>query len=183
MPWRAFPAYISWYELNINRNNAADPTQNMNAEQVLDVMNHWKTDFYDRYQQAPNSFVIDDGWDNYGLWTFHSGFPNEMKDMAALAEEMGAGVGAWLGPVGGYGQSGNYRRAYWNDKGQMQLSNPAYYKVFKDAAYNLTHNQGDFRFFKFDGISGKTSSLTTTPRSVSVELSEMMLDLSPSSTT
>ena len=159
VPWRAFPAYISWYELNINRNNAADPTQNMNAEQVLDVMNHWKTDFYDRYQQAPNSFVIDDGWDNYGLWTFHSGFPNEMKDMAALAEEMGAGVGAWLGPVGGYGQSGNYRRAYWNDKGQMQLSNPAYYKVFKDAAYNLTHNQGDFRFFKFDGISGQFSSV------------------------
>lgn len=153
VPWRANPVYISWYELNIDRNNSADPTQNMNADQVLNVMNHWKTDFYDRYGVAPNSFVIDDGWDNYGTWTFHDGFPNEMRDMAALAEEMGAGVGAWLGPVGGYGTSGNYRRNYWTNKGGMVLSNPDYYATFKAAAENLTKNQGDFRFFKFDGIS------------------------------
>lgn len=158
VPWRANPAYISWYELNINRNNAQDPTQNMTADQVLDVISHWRKDFYNRYHVAPNSFVIDDGWDNYGTWTFHANFPNEMKDMAASAEEMGAGVGAWLGPVGGYGTSGTYRRQYWSDKGGMVLSNPAYYQVFKDAAYNLTRNQGDFRFFKFDGISAQFSA-------------------------
>ena len=159
VPWRAYPCYISWYELNIDRNNAANPTNNMNANQVLDVLNHWKSDFYDVYGVGPKSFVIDDGWDNYGTWTFHAGFPNEMRDMAAKAAEMGAGVGAWLGPVGGYGTSGNYRRAYWNGKGGMQLSNPAYYKVFKDAAYNLTKNQGDFNFFKFDGISAQFSAV------------------------
>ena len=159
VPWRPNPAYISWYELNINRNNAQDPTQNMTADQVLNVLNHWKSDFYNRYGVGPNSFVIDDGWDNYGTWTFHAGFPNEMRDMAASAAEMGAGIGAWLGPVGGYGQSGNYRRKYWTDRGeQMVLSNPNYYKVFKDAAYNLTQNQGDFRFFKFDGISAQFSA-------------------------
>ena len=161
VPWRANPAYISWYELNINRNNAADPTQNMTSDQVVDVISHWKSDFYDRYGVAPNSFVIDDGWDNYGLWTFHAGFPNEMRDMAAAAAEMGAGVGAWLGPVGGYGTSGNYRRAYWNAEGRggMQLSNPAYYQTFLDAAENLTKNNGDFRFFKFDGISAQFSAI------------------------
>ena len=159
VPWRANPAYISWYELNIDRNNAANPVENMNAEQVMDVMNHWRSDLYDRYGVAPQSFVIDDGWDNYGTWTFHDGFPNQMRDMAAAAEAMGGGVGAWLGPVGGYGTSGNYRRAYSRDKGGMQLSNPAYYQVFKDAAYNLTQNQGDFRFFKFDGISAQFSAV------------------------
>ena len=159
VPWRAFPAYISWYELNIDRNNAANPVNNFNNEQLMDVMNHWRSDFYDRYHIAPQGFVIDDGWDNYGTWTFHDGFPNEMRDMAGAAEAMGSGVGAWLGPVGGYGTSGNYRRAYWNGKGGMQLSNPAYYQVFKDAAYNLTQNQGDFRFFKFDGISAQFSSV------------------------
>ena len=166
VPWRPFPCYISWYELNINRNNAADPTQNMNAGQVLDVLNNWKTSFYDVYNTAPAAFVIDDGWDNYGLWTFHSGFPNEMRDIAALADEMGSGVGAWLGPVGGYGQSGNYRRAYWSNMGQsMVLGNKNYYKVFLDAAENLTKNQGTdsegnglFRFFKFDGISAQFSA-------------------------
>lgn len=159
VPWRAFPHYNSWYELQIDRNNAADPTNNVNANQLLDVLNHWKTDFFDKYGEGPVAFVIDDGWDNYGPWTFHAGFPNELRDMAALAKQMGAGVGAWLGPVGGYGQSGNYRRAYWQDKGGMQLSNPAYYKAFKDAAYNLVKNQGDYKFFKFDGISGQFSSV------------------------
>lgn len=158
VPWRANPVYISWYELNIDRNNAQDPTKNFVSKQMEDVVSHWKKDMYDRYGVAPRSFVIDDGWDNYGTWTFHAGFPNEMRDFSKIAAEMNAGVGAWLGPVGGYGQSGNYRRQYWNGKGGMQLSNPAYYKVFKDAAYNLTQNQGDFTFFKFDGISAQFSA-------------------------
>ena len=164
VPWRANPCYISWYELNINRNNAAPGSEhtNMVAEQVLDVLAHWKSDFYDRYGMAPGMFVIDDGWDEYGEWTFHSGFPREMRDIAAAAKEMdGAGVGAWLGPVGGYGQSGDYRRQYWNreNRGGMQLSNPAYYASFKKAAHNLVVNQGDnYTFFKFDGISNDFSA-------------------------
>ena len=168
VPWRAFPCYISWYELNIDRNNAANPTQNMNANQVLDVLANWKTNFFDKYGEGPAAFIIDDGWDNYGTWTFHDAFPNEMRDIAVSAKEMGAGIGAWLGPVGGYGTSGNYRRNYWNGKGGMQLSNPAYYQVFKDAAYNLVCNQDgqagfnrntdNYMFFKFDGISAQFSA-------------------------
>lgn len=161
VPWRAFPHYNSWYELNIDRNNASPGNEHTNftSEDIVDVMKQWKTNYYDKFGEGLVAFVIDDGWDNYGPWTFHSGFPNEMRDMAALAEQMDAGIGAWLGPVGGYGQSGNYRRAYWNDKGGMQLSNPAYYKAFKDAAYNLVKNQGDYKFFKFDGISAQFSAV------------------------
>ncbi|MBQ8270053.1 MAG: Ig-like domain-containing protein [Bacteroidaceae bacterium] len=161
VPWRAFPCYISWYELNINRNNAAPGSEHTNftSDDIVDVLNHWVTDYYNRYGEGPAAFVIDDGWDNYGTWTFHSGFPDEMRPMATLAEDMGAGVGAWLGPVGGYGQSGNYRRDYWSDKGGMQLSNPAYYSTFKAAAYNLVKNQGDYKFFKFDGISAQFTSV------------------------
>ena len=170
VPWRAFPCYISWYELNIDRNNAAPGSEhtNMTAAQVVDVLNNWKTNFFDKYGEGPAAFIIDDGWDNYGTWTFHSGFPNEMRDIAALAKEMGAGIGAWLGPVGGYGGSGNHRRSYWSSKGGMQLSNPAYYQVFKDAAYNLVCNQDgqegfnrntdNYMFFKFDGISAQFSA-------------------------
>ena len=133
-------------------------------------MAHWKSDLYDRYGIAPSMFVIDDGWDKYGEWTFHDAFPDELKNMSAKAKEMGSGIGAWLGPVGGYGASGNYRRQYWIDKGQkMELSNPNYYKAFKDAAFNLVCNQDgtegyqlgsdNYTFFKFDGISGQFSSV------------------------
>lgn len=169
VPWRANPAYISWYELNINRNNAAPGSEpnNMTADQVLDVEEQWFDKLYTQFGVAPNSFVIDDGWDTYGEWNFHAGFPNEMRDISALAAKMNAGVGAWLGPVGGYGQSGNYRRNYWNqnNRGGMVLGNPKYYEVFKKAATNLIQNQGkkndgtgSFQFFKFDGISAQFSA-------------------------
>ena len=171
VPWRAYPCYISWYELNIDRNNAAPGSEHTNftAAQIEEVMNVWKTNFYDKYGVAPAAFVIDDGWDNYGTWTFHSGFPKGMQGMSSIAKEMGAGIGAWLGPVGGYGQSGNYRRAYWNGQGGMQLSNPAYYQTFLDAALNLVCNQDgvegfnrnsdNYMFFKFDGISAQFSAV------------------------
>lgn len=169
VPWRANPAYISWYELNINRNNAAPGSEpnNMTADQVLDVEEQWFDKLYTQFGVAPNSFVIDDGWDTYGEWNFHAGFPHEMRDISALAAKMNAGVGAWLGPVGGYGQSGNYRRNYWNqnNRGGMVLGNPKYYEVFKKAATNLVKNQGQkndgtgsYQFFKFDGISAQFSA-------------------------
>ena len=163
VPWRAMSMYLAWYELQINRNNAApgrEHIDNTEESEVLDVMDHWKSDFYSRYGIAPEIFIVDDGWDKYGEWTFHPGFPDELRNMSVAAKEMGAGIGAWLGPVGGYGQSGNYRREYWNDKGGMQLSNPRYYAAFKKAAHNLVKNQGDnYLFFKFDGISGQFSSV------------------------
>lgn len=180
VPWRATPVYLTWYELQINRNNAApgrEHLDNTKVDDVLDVLNHWKSDFYDRYNVSPSIYIIDDGWDEYGEWKFHESFPNEMRDMAALAAEMNAGVGAWLGPVGGYGQSGNYRRQYWNGKGGMQLSNPAYYKAFKDAAYNLVMNQGDYRFFKFDGISGQFTSVGPDPGDTGNENAEGIIRL------
>ena len=171
VPWRAFPHYNSWYELNIDRNNAAPGQEHTNftAAQVLNVINQWKTNYYDKYGEGIVAFVIDDGWDNYGTWTFHKGFPNEMRDIAVKAKEMGAGIGAWLGPVGGYGQSGNYRRAYWSSKGGMQLSNPDYYQTYLDAANNLVCQQDgvpgyqpgsdSYLFFKYDGISGQFSAV------------------------
>ena len=171
VPWRTFPHYNSWYELNINRNNAAPGSEHTNftADDILAVMEQWKEKYFDKYGEGIAAFVIDDGWDNYGPWTFHSGFPNEMRDMSVLAREMNAGIGAWLGPVGGYGQSGNYRRQYWSDKGGMQLSNPAYYEAFLTAANNLVCQQDgvagfnretdNYVFFKFDGISGQFSAV------------------------
>ena len=158
--WRPYPVYISWYELNIDRNNAPAPSYNgnMTVEQCSDVVSHWKTHFYDKYQMAPKAFVWDDGWDNYGTWTFNPNFPNGFDEPANEAKQMGTGIGAWLGPVGGYGQSGEYRRAYWRSKGGMQLSNEDYYNFFIRCCTNMI-DRYDFRFFKFDGISAQASAI------------------------
>lgn len=158
--WRPYPVYISWYELNIDRNNAQAPSYkgNMTVEQCADVVSHWKTNFYDKYHMAPKAFVWDDGWDQYGTWTFNPNFPNGFDEPANEAKKMGTGIGAWLGPVGGYGQSGEYRRAYWRSKGGMQLSNEAYYNFFIRCCTNMI-DRYDFRFFKFDGISAQASAI------------------------
>ena len=158
--WRPYPVYISWYELNIDRNNAPAPSYkgNMTVEQCADVVSHWKTHFYDKYQMTPKAFVWDDGWDQYGTWTFNPNFPNGFDEPANEAKQMGTGIGAWLGPVGGYGQSGEYRRAYWRSKGGMQLSNEDYYNFFIRCCTNMI-DRYDFRFFKFDGISAQASAI------------------------
>lgn len=158
--WRPYPVYISWYELNIDRNNAPAPSYkgNMTVEQCADVVSHWKTHFYNKYQMAPKAFVWDDGWDQYGTWTFNPNFPNGFDEPANEAKQMGTGIGAWLGPVGGYGQSGEYRRAYWRSKGGMQLSNEDYYNFFIRCCTNMI-DRYDFRFFKFDGISAQASAI------------------------
>ena len=158
--WRPYPVYISWYELNIDRNNAPAPSYkgNMTVEQCADVVSHWKTHFYDKYQMTPKAFVWDDGWDQYGTWTFNPNFPNGFDEPANEAKKMGTGIGAWLGPVGGYGQSGEYRRAYWRSKGGMQLSNEDYYNFFIRCCTNMI-DRYDFRFFKFDGISAQASAI------------------------
>lgn len=158
--WRPYPVYISWYELNIDRNNAQAPSYkgNMTVEQCADVVSHWKTHFYDKYHMAPKAFVWDDGWDQYGTWTFNPNFPNGFDEPANEAKKMSTGIGAWLGPVGGYGQSGEYRRAYWRSKGGMQLSNEDYYNFFIRCCTNMI-DRYDFRFFKFDGISAQASAI------------------------
>lgn len=158
VPWRPFPHYNSWYELDINRNNSPTYTGHMTAQDCVGVVEQWKRNLFDRYDVAIKAFVWDDGWDEYGTWGFNKGFPNGFKEPYELAREYGTGTGAWLGPVGGYGTSGDLRRQYWNNKGGMQLSNPAYHKVFLDACQNMVENY-DFCFFKLDGISAQFSSV------------------------
>lgn len=192
VPWRPFTLYNSWYELNIDRNNAvgnngvydaSDPNNtkgnysgNMTSDQCVNVMNQWKTKFYDVYGKAPYAFVWDDGWDAYGTWTFNSNFPNGFTPEDNLAKQMGVGIGAWLGPVGGYGASGTYRRKYWNGRGGMQLSNAEYYKYFVSCCTDMI-NKYDFRFFKFDGISAQGTAYGPDAGDTGIENAEGIISI------
>lgn len=176
VPWRPFTLYNSWFELNINRNNDRNYTNNYNEAQCLDVLSQWKTNLFDKHGLSIESFAWDDGWDEYGTWTFNPNFPNGFQKMSDAAAEMNSHIGAWLGPVGGYGESGNYRREYWNGKGGMQLSNSAYYDVFLNACTNMVNNY-DFNFFKFDGISAQFSSVGPDKDATGEENAEAIIDI------
>lgn len=190
--WHPMTIYNSWYELNIDRNNApgnrgkydaedkqnlkGDYSENMTATQCEDVVAHWKKNFYDVYGKAPVAFVFDDGWDAYGTWTFNPNFPEGFKNVDRMAREMGVGIGAWLGPVGGYGASGEYRRGYWRGRGGMQLSNPAYYDYFVKCSSDMI-DKYDFRFFKYDGISAQFSAVGPDMTDAGIENCEAIISI------
>ncbi len=160
VPWRSFSLYNSWYELNINRNNDPDPLKRMVESQTLPVVNAWKTNLFDKYNVSVNAFVWDDGWDDFNsLWDFHKGFPQGFTNVDKLATEQGAGTGAWLGPVGGYGSSKAQRLAFWNSThspaiSNFQLSNKEYFDAFVGRCSQMVDDY-DMRYFKFDGISAQ----------------------------
>lgn len=159
MPYRPFVHYNSWYELNINRNNDSDPAKRMNEKQCLDVVNEWHKEFFQKRNITIDAFVWDDGWDEFNsLWGFHKMFPEGFKNIDALAKKQKAGIGAWLGPVGGYGSSKSQRIGYWNKThpnnqiGNFQLSNKEYFDAFVGRCSQMVDDY-DMRYFKFDGIS------------------------------
>lgn len=176
VPWRAFPMYNSWFELNIDRNNDENYTTNFNESQCIEVLDQWKQHLFDKYGVGIGSFVWDDGWDEYGTWQFNQNFPNGFQNLSNKAWSMDSQIGAWLGPVGGYGQSGNYRRNYWSSRGGMQFSNPAYYDVFLDRTSYMLNNY-HFNFFKFDGISAQFSSTGPDSGATGEENAEGIIDI------
>ena len=176
VPWRAFPMYNSWFELNIDRNNDQNYTGNFNESQCAEVLSQWKTHLFDNHGVGIGSFVWDDGWDEYGTWEFNPNFPDGFQNLSDQAWSMDSQIGAWLGPVGGYGTSGNYRRSYWSSKGGMQLSNPDYYNVFLDRTSYMLNNY-HFNYFKFDGISAQFSATGPDAGAAGEENAEAIIDI------
>ena len=176
VPWRPMNIYNSWYELNIDRNNSPTYDNHMTVAECERIIERWKQKLFKENNAAIDAFVWDDGWDSYGTWTFNKNFADGFKEVDSLASTIGAGIGGWLGPVGGYGGSGQMRRAYWKDRGGMQLSNPEYYDTFLSACKNMIDNY-DFRFFKLDGISAQAVSTGPDPGYRGEENAEAIINI------
>lgn len=179
--YRPFIHYNSWYELNINRNDNPDPMKRMTEPQCIEVLNSWDEQLYKKRGVNIDAFVLDDGWDDFNsLWGFHKGFPDGFKNINTLAAQQKAGIGTWLGPVGGYGGSKSLRLEHWNKEhpdhkiNNFQLGNPEYYNAFLERCSQMVRDY-DMRYFKFDGIS--TMAHATGPDTSRLEDAEGILKL------
>lgn len=159
VPYRPFVHYNSWYELNIDRNNSSNPMERMTEPQCVSVLNAWNEELFKKRKTNIDAFVWDDGWDEFNsLWDFHKGFPNGFSKLNQMATAQKAGLGAWLGPVGGYGSSKQQRLDSWNKNhpnnkiGNFQLADKEYYDAFYKRCSQMIKDY-DMRYFKFDGIS------------------------------
>ncbi len=161
VPYRPFVHYNDWYEIGIRVHDNQDPRERTSESMWMDVLNIWHKELIQKRRTKIDGFIVDDGWDDFNsLWDFHCGFPKGFSKISQKARKMGAGIGTWLGPVGGYGSSKGMRIAYWNSKhprnkiDNFQLSNQEYFDAFVGRCTEMIKDY-DMRYFKFDGISTK----------------------------
>jgi hypothetical protein len=159
-PYRPFLHYNSWYDIGY--------FTPYNATDCLDRIGKFGKELVQKRGVKMDSFLFDDGWDNYNsVWNFHSGFPEGFLPLRNAAAEFKAGPGVWLSPWGGYGDPRKKRLAFGKAHGMevdsqgYALSGPNYYKRFHDVTMDFVTNQG-INQFKFDGTGSPDK---TTPGS------------------
>eukprot|EP00746_Dinoflagellata_sp_MGD_P141894 gnl/MRDRNA2_/MRDRNA2_74914_c0_seq1.p1 gnl/MRDRNA2_/MRDRNA2_74914_c0~~gnl/MRDRNA2_/MRDRNA2_74914_c0_seq1.p1 ORF type:complete len:892 (-),score=168.74 gnl/MRDRNA2_/MRDRNA2_74914_c0_seq1:142-2817(-) len=109
-----------------------------------------------------DSFVLDDGWDDrHTVWEVdHHKFPRDLQPIAEEAKTLGAGLGIWLSPWGGYGNDKNDRlkasKAFGyetNDQG-FTMSGPRYAARFREVMLNM-RRVNHVNNFKIDGFQAQ----------------------------
>lgn len=170
-PYRVLPHYNSWYDLCINRNDKDVPGRFSEAE-ALASMRAFREELYEKRGVFINSYLWDDGWDDWNsLWGFNANFPEGFKHLADEAHKVpGASIGCWMSPFGGYGGSFARRLAYAKKQGYvdanapgLQLAKPAYYAAFRDRVLAMIRDYG-MNLFKFDRMGSGSDANGAAPR-------------------
>ena len=154
-PYRPFLHYNSWYDIGYF-------TPYTEAE-ALDRINAFGRELVEKRHVKMDSFLFDDGWDDYsGSWNFSKAFPHGFVPLCKAAEKFGAAPGVWLSPWGGYGKPrqervANGRKAGYGivDNG-LALSAPKYWKRFHEVVMMLLDDDC-INQFKFDGTGNVDS--------------------------
>ncbi len=161
VPYRPFVHYNDWYEIGIRLHDFEDPKKRTSEAMWLELLDIWNRELLEKRRTKLDAFIVDDGWDDFNsLWDFHCGFPNGFSKLAKKAARQNAGLGTWLGPVGGYGASKRMRLAHWNREhpnnkiANFELSNKVYFDAFVGRCKQMIKDYR-MRYFKFDGISTK----------------------------
>ncbi|MBS0382664.1 MAG: enterotoxin [Proteobacteria bacterium] len=154
-PYRPFLHYNSWYDIGFF-------TPYTQAE-ALDRINTFGKELVEKRHVKMDSFLFDDGWDDYsGSWHFSKAFPGGFKPLCKAAEMYGAAPGVWLSPWGGYGKPHAERVAngrklgYGIVDGSLALSAPKYWQRFHQVTMTLL-NDDCINQFKLDGTGNVNS--------------------------
>lgn len=148
-PYRPFLHYNSWYDIGFF-------TPYTEAE-ALDRINTFGRELVEKRHVKMDSFLFDDGWDDYsGSWNFSKAFPHGFVPLCKAAKKYGAAPGVWLSPWGGYGKPRQERVANGRKAGYgivddgLALSAPKYWQRFHQVVMTLL-NDDCINQFKFDG--------------------------------
>lgn len=154
-PYRLFLHYNSWYDIGYFTPYTAD--------EAVERINAFGHELVEKRNVKMDSFLFDDGWDDYSAsWNFSKDFPDGFTPLKRAAARYGAEPGVWLSPWGGYGKPHdqrieNGRKAGYGivDDG-LALSAPKYWKRFHRVVMDLLDKYG-INQFKFDGTGNVNS--------------------------
>ncbi|HEU4856602.1 MAG TPA: enterotoxin [Rhodanobacteraceae bacterium] len=154
-PYRTFLHYNSWYDIGFF-------TPYTEAE-ALDRINTFGEQLVKKRHVQLDSFLFDDGWDDYsGSWHFSKAFPDGFVPLCKAAKKYGAAPGVWLSPWGGYGKPHAERIANGRKLGYeivdngLALSGPKYWQRFHAVVMTLL-DKDCINQFKFDGTGNVNS--------------------------
>ncbi|MCX7044903.1 MAG: hypothetical protein NTX50_05355, partial [Candidatus Sumerlaeota bacterium] len=146
-PSKPFLHYNCWYDLGTG----------LNEEKMMDVVARFNEELVRKRGVPVLSYLADDGWDNpgKGLWEENAArFPQGFRGMKEKMDKVGARLGVWISPLGGYGGA-KERTALARKMGlipensELDLACPAYKKWFQDRCLQLMREAG-VNAFKWD---------------------------------
>jgi len=152
-PYKQFLHYNSWWDFPMD--------SIFTSEQLIERMHGWYQKLIKPFGVRLNSFVFDDGWDDFNhLWHFDPvHFPEGFAPQAKLCREYDSGIGVWFSPFGGYGKNKQRRLLTARNEGMeinaggLSLAGPNYYQRFYERSADMLTNY-KVNHFKYDGFGG-----------------------------
>ncbi|MEI6514828.1 MAG: alpha-galactosidase, partial [bacterium] len=145
-PYKPFLHYNCWFDLE----------RGVNEKDMLSRIGAFTEEMTVKRGVAMQSYVLDDGWDDYnaGFWAIHkTKFPAGFDRLAAELDRVKSHLGIWISPLAGYDGSGQRveqaRKLGLVSGGWLDLSDPKYYKWFRDTCANLV-TKNKVNYFKWD---------------------------------
>lgn len=145
-PYAPFLNYNCWFDL----------VHNVDEKSMAASIAAYHRELTEKRGVPVDSYVIDDGWDNYreGFWTVDkTKFPAGFTPLSQLLRQDGSHLGLWISPLGGYSEreqrTDQARKLGLVDGKSLDLSYPPYYTWFHDrCAEFIQDNQ--VNYFKWD---------------------------------
>jgi hypothetical protein len=145
-PYAPFLNYNCWFDL----------VHNVDEKSMAASITAYHGELTEKRGVPIDSYVIDDGWDNYheGFWTVDkTKFPDGFAPLSRLLRQDGSHLGLWISPLGGYSEreqrTDQARKLGLVSGKSLDLSYPPYYAWFRDRCAAF-FREDQVNYFKWD---------------------------------
>jgi hypothetical protein len=149
---RPVTVFNTWYDMQ------GDTLTDSNSRARMATL---KSELLDPYQIPLDSFVLDDGWDDYQTpWQIHQRrFGGDFSALDRSLRGQGTALGLWFGPFGGYAEGVRLRieaarKLGWEVTANgraLCLAGRNYHQKFKQVVLEMVRKY-HVNHFKFDGV-------------------------------